>query len=294
MTTRGPVPDFEGLRVLALESRRSVEIASVIATYGGTPIVAPALREVPLESNAEALAFAAALLRGDVDIVIFLTGVGTRALVSIAETVCSREDFVSALQRTRVVARGPKPLAVLRQMQVPVWIAVPEPNTWREVLAAMDARAVEQPLRGARIAVQEYGVSSVELLDGLGARGADVSRVPVYRWALPEDVGPLRNAVTALAAGHVDAVVFTTGVQLVHLWQVVQEMQVEAQVRRELARAVVASIGPSTTGELRRHGIAVDLEASHPKFGFLIRELAAQSRSRLDAKAQAPSSAGDA
>jgi uroporphyrinogen-III synthase len=179
-------------------------------------------------------------------------------------------------------------------MQVPVWIAVPEPNTWREVLAAMDAHAGERPLRGARIAVQEYGVSSPELLQGLEARGADVIRVPVYRWALPEDTGPLRNAVAALAAEHVDAVMFTTGVQLVHLWQMVQEMQLEPQVRRGLARAVVGSIGPSTTEELRRHGIAVDLEASHPRFGFLIRELAEQARPRLNAKAQAPPSAGDA
>src|SRR6266568_712839 len=181
MTARDAAPDFDGLRVLALESRRALEVASVISTYGGTPIVAPALREVPLESNAEALAFAAALLRGELDIVIFLTGVGTRALVSAVEQVCSREDFVSALARTSVVARGPKPLAVLREMQVPVWIAVPEPNTWREVLGAMDARAGERPLRGARVAVQEYGVSSVELLEGLEARGAEVSRVPVYR-----------------------------------------------------------------------------------------------------------------
>jgi uroporphyrinogen-III synthase len=72
----------------------------------------------------------------------------------------------------------------------------------------------------------------------------------------------------------------------VHLWQVVQDMQVEAQVRRGLARAVVASIGPSTSEELRRHGLAVDLEASHPKFGLLIRELAERSRSLLGAKAE--------
>jgi uroporphyrinogen-III synthase len=115
----------------------------------------------------------------------------------------------------------------------------------------------------------------------------------VYQWALPEDIGPLRNAVNALAAEQVDAVMLTTGVQLVHLWQIVQEMQVEAQVRRGLARAVIGSIGPSTTEELRRYGIAVDVEASHPKFGFLIRELAQQSRSRLDAKARPAPSAGD-
>jgi uroporphyrinogen-III synthase len=158
------------------------------------------------------------------------------------------------------------------------------------VLAAIDARASERPLSGARIAVQEYGVSNVALLDGLVDRGARISRVPVYRWALPEDIAPLKNAVAAIAAGQVDAVMFTTGVQVVHLWQIVQELQVEPQVRRGLARAVVASIGPSTSEELRRHGVAVDLEASHPKFGMLVRELAERSRSLLAAKAHEPSS----
>ncbi|MEP7309007.1 MAG: uroporphyrinogen-III synthase [Acidobacteriota bacterium] len=286
MTTKDASPDFHGLRVLALESRRATEVASLIATYGGAPVVAPALREVPLESNTEALAFAAALLRDELDIVIFLTGVGTRVLVSAIEHACTRDQFVTALARTKVVARGPKPLAVLRELHVPVWIAVPEPNTWREVLAAMDARAAEQSLAGARIAVQEYGVSNAELLDGLAARGARVSRVPVYRWALPDDITPLKNAVAAIAAGDVDAVMFTTGVQVVHLWQVVRDLKVEPEVRRGLARAVVASIGPTTSEELRRHGLSVDLEASHPKFGLLIRELAERSESLLRTKAQ--------
>jgi len=289
MSTRG-TPDFRGLCVLALESRRATEVAALISTYGGKPLVAPALREVPLESNTAALEFAAALLRGDVEVVILLTGVGTRALVGAVERKYSRDDFLKALGRTRVVARGPKPLAVLREMRVPVWITVPEPNTWRELLAAIDARADEQTLRGARVAVQEYGMPPVELLDGLAERGARVSRVPVYRWALPEDVGPLKEAVAAIAAGSVDVVIFTTGVQVVHLWQIVDAMQLETQVRRGLSRAVIASIGPSTTEELRRHSLTVDLEASHPKFGFLIRELAEQSRALLDAKkAQGPS-----
>ena len=213
---------------------------------------------------------------------------GTRVLVSAIEHACPREQFVGALARTRIVARGPKPLAVLRELQVPIWIAVPEPNTWREVLAALDAHAGELPLSGVRIAVQEYGVSSVELLAGLADRGARVSRVPVYRWALPEDIAPLKNAVAAIVAGEVDAVMFTTGIQVVHLWQVIRELQVEPQVRRGLARAVVASIGPTTSEELRRHGLAVDLEASHPKFGLLIRELAEQARSLLRAKAHEP------
>jgi uroporphyrinogen-III synthase len=284
MSAGGGAPSFHGLRVLSLESRRATEMASLISTYGGQPLVAPALREVPLESNIEALDFADALMRGDLDVVILLTGVGTRALVAVVEPRYARDVFASALARTKVVVRGPKPLAAVRELQVPVWVTVPEPNTWRELLAAMDAKSDERPLRGARVAVQEYGVSNTELLDALKERGATVTRVPVYRWALPEDLEPLKNAVRVIARGEVDVVMFTTGVQVVHLWQIVGEMQIEADVRRELMRTMLASIGPSTSEELRRHGLAADLEPSHPKIGFLVREAAEQSAAVLQAK----------
>ena len=172
---------FDGLRVLSLESRRAREIAVLISNFGGVPIVAPALREVPLESNTEALAFATALLRGDFDAVVFLTGVGMRALMTAIAPVCSREQFAAALREVKVIARGPKPLAVLRELATPVWLAAPEPNTWRELLAAIDARAGDWSLRGARVAVQEYGVSNDDLIDGLRTRGARVTSVPVYQ-----------------------------------------------------------------------------------------------------------------
>jgi uroporphyrinogen-III synthase len=223
-------------------------------------------------------------MRGELDVVIFLTGVGTRALVNAIEPRYSRDAFAAALARTKVVARGPKPLAALRELKVPVWIAVPEPNTWHELVTAIDARSGERPLGGARVAVQEYGVSNTELLDALRERGAGITRVPVYRWALPEDVEPLKSAVSAIARGEVDVVVFTTSVQVVHLWQIVREMHLEAEVKRGLARMAIASIGPSTSEELRRHGLAPDVEPSHPKIGFLVRELAEQSAAVLRSK----------
>jgi uroporphyrinogen-III synthase len=284
MVTGSEAPSFHGLRVLALESRRATELATLIRTYGGQPLVAPALREVPLESNTEALGFADALMRGELEVVIFLTGVGTRALVNVIEPAYSRDAFAAALAGTRIVARGPKPLAVLRELKVPIWIAVPEPNTWQELVTAIDARAEERPLRGARVAVQEYGVSNTRLLDALRDRGAEVTRVPVYRWALPEDLEPLKNAVTAIATDGVDVVVFTTSVQVVHLWQIVREMDLEAEVRRGLARMAIGSIGPSTSEELGRHGLAADIEPSHPRIGFLVRELAERSAAVLRSK----------
>jgi uroporphyrinogen-III synthase len=284
VTTAQALPNFNGLRVLSFESRRATEVASLVARYGGCPIVAPALQEVALESNTAALEFADRLLRGGFEVTVFLTGVGTRELLRAAETVHPREALVRALSGTRVVARGPKPLAVLRELGVQVWAIAPEPNTWRELLSALDQKSGEQPLQGARIAVQEYGVVNEELIDGLEQRGAIVTRVAVYRWALPDDVGPLQAAIAAAVRGDVDIVVFTTGVQLVHVWQVAREMGVDEQLRRELGRALVVSIGPTTSEEIRRHGLRVDFEATHPKFGSLIRELADGAAGLLRAK----------
>ena len=276
-------PDFQGLSVLVLESRRRNEMAALVSNYGGRPVAAPALREVPLESNPEALAFADALRRDEFDIVILLTGVGTRALLEVVQTAYPRDEFVAALARTKVVPRGPKPLAVLRELQVTPWITVPEPNTWRELLEAIDTGAgavvaggleASGSLHGKRVAVQEYGKSNDDLLRALEARGAEVTRVPVYRWALPEDTEPLRSAVAGIVRGELDIVIFTTSVQIVHLMQVAESMRQADAVRDGLQRMVVASIGPTSTEELRNNGIAVDLEASHPKMGFLVREAA--------------------
>src|SRR5882762_4338094 len=156
---------FAGLRVLALESRRATELAKLISTYGGEPIVAPAMREVPLESNREALSFAAGLLGGKFDMVIFLTGVGARAILRVVETAYKRDEYIASLERVKVVARGPKPVAALREIGITPAITAPEPNTWHELLRALDDASKgseELRLEGARVAVQEYGVSNPE------------------------------------------------------------------------------------------------------------------------------------
>jgi uroporphyrinogen-III synthase len=275
-------PSFGGRRVLAFESRRAKEIETLIATFDGRPIVAPAMREVPNDSDVAALDLAHALAGGRFDAVIFLTGVGVRSLVAAVDRAGLRESFLRALSRTHVVTRGPKPVAVLRELQVPVWVNAPEPNTWRELIAALDAKAREAswPISGKRIAVQEYGVSNVELLDALRARGADVTAVQAYQWAMPEDVQPLRDAADAVARGDVDVVIVTSGVQFVHFWRVVEEMGLETRVREGLGHAIIASIGPSASAELRRHHVEPAFEPSHPKMGLLVREAAEQVSSR--------------
>ena len=142
---------FDGLRVLALESRRAAEIETLIRLQGGVPLLAPSMREVPLAQNAAALQFAEDLFQGKFDMLILLTGVGTRLLNQVIETRWAAGTFAKALRGITIVARGPKPMAVMREWGVPVAVAVPEPNTWREILAATEGRAER------RVAVQEYG-----------------------------------------------------------------------------------------------------------------------------------------
>jgi uroporphyrinogen-III synthase len=269
---------FAGMKVLSLESRRSVEMAELIRKQGGEPVLAPSMREAPLEQNEEAFRFAERLFAGEFDMMILLTGVGTRLLNQALATRYAPDRFTEALRRITVVARGPKPAAVLRELHVPVTIAVPEPNTWRELLAAIDGR----PER--RIAVQEYGRSNTLLLDALRQRGATVASVRVYQWDLPEDVAPLRSAARRLAAGELQGALFTTSIQIDHLLRIAAEAGIEDGVRAAFGKMVVASIGPTTSEALEEAGVHPDLEPSHPKMGFLVQETAQRAEEILRAK----------
>ena len=274
---------FDGLRVLSLESRRAVEVAKLIRTYGGEPFVVPSMREVPLESNRQALAFADDLLAKKVDLVLFLTGVGVRALLDIVQTKHDREEFLSALRAVKIVARGPKPVAALRDLRVPVVATAAEPSTWREMMATLNAEFGDS-LQTMRVAVQEYGASNPELLAELSERCAEVTKVPVYQWALPEDLRPLREAVHSVANGSVDVVLFMTAVQVIHLFQVAEEMGLRDELSGGLRSRVVVSIGPTTSEELAHYGITPDFEPSRPKMGFIVNEAAQYAGKILEQK----------
>jgi uroporphyrinogen-III synthase len=262
---------FSGMRVLALETRRGPEMAELIRKHGGDPFIAPSMREAPLEANDEAFAAAERLFRGEFDMFIFLTGVGTRALHKLLATRYPENLFPETLRRMTIVARGPKPVAALRELEVPVHIRAPEPNTWREVVEAV------KPRIGRRIIVQEYGRPNPELVAALRGLGAEVTTIRIYQWALPEDLDPLRAAAHQLAEGRFQAVLFTTPFQLVHLIRIAEQEHLAEEVTASLRRIFVGSIGPSTTEMLASYEITADMEPSHPKMGLLVSEAASQA-----------------
>src|SRR5260370_20929006 len=181
--------DFSGLRVLSLESRRAGLMEQLIRRQGGDPFVAPSAKEIPFEQHDEAYHWAERLFAGDFDMVVLMTGVGLAYLRDILAGRFSQEVFAEALRRITIVSRGPKPVAVLHEMGVTSKIMVPEPNTWKEIVPVIAAR----PER--RITIQEYGRENPEFVAALEELGAPVSSIAIYRWTLPDDVGPLREAV---------------------------------------------------------------------------------------------------
>lgn len=272
---------LSGLTVAAFESRMAIEITRLIERYDGRPLVAPVLREIPLEGNPAVHEFGVRLMADRVDLLILLTGIGTTMLVDLLKIRYPLPAIVAALKDTTIIARGPKPVAALKSLGLQATLIVPEPNTWADLISVLDEH---RSVKGLRVSVQEYGVSNPYLLQALEQRGAEVFAVPIYKWALPDDLGPIRHALDEIIAGHVNVILITNAAQVDHVMQVLEQDGKAHLFREALRRMVVASIGPTAGERLHHHGWPVDFEPSHPKMGILVKEVSEQASSILSRK----------
>ncbi|SRR5579871_5399983 len=277
---------FEGLAVAAFESRMAKEMEDLITRHGGHPHVAPSMREIPLTENKPAFQFFDHLQQGEVDVIVFMTGVGTKILFDALETHIAPSRIQKAFKHAVLVPRGPKAVKALSDRKLRPSIAVAEPNTWKEILEALDR---EHPIKGLTVAVQEYGISNEEFINGLKSRGAKaVYSVPVYKWALPEDARPLVHLVETIAGGEVSVALFTSATQVQNVFQVAKGIGLEDRLKEAFSRMVVASVGSVCTEALKEHGVAVDLEPEHPKMGFLVKETSEKGPELLKKKTVQP------
>lgn len=256
-------------RMCSLESRRASEMAMLISKFGGAPVSAPSMKEVPLDENQPAIEAITQLVQGNVDALVLMTGVGTNAMLEIAESANVKESLLKRMAEIPLLIRGPKPAAVLKKLQLQWTVKAPEPNTWQDLLNAIDASDVT--IDGTTIAVQEYGIPNPEFYAGLEARGATVMPMPVYRWALPDDLAPLQDAIGKIIAGEVEAVLFTSAQQARHLLMIADQMAVKPDLLNALHNTLVSSIGPTCTETLQAEGLPIHFEANPPKMGPLVR-----------------------
>jgi uroporphyrinogen-III synthase len=258
--------------IAILEARTGAHLAELIARSGAVPLLAPALEEVPDVDPAAVASLLEDWRTRPFRMMIFQTGVGTRALFQVTDALGSTPRLLELLADAAVVVRGPKPLGELNARGVRIDIRAASPFTSETVLAAIAGI----PIAGARVVVQRYGEANRKLCAALMARGASIEEIATYRWALPGDLRPLEKLVDALAQRTVDAVVFTSAVQVKHLFAVAERMGCAALLPGLLGGGViVASIGPVCSRALEERGVAPSFEADPPKLGPLVAGLRA-------------------
>jgi uroporphyrinogen-III synthase len=257
---------MKGKVVAILETRTGAHLGELIARRGGIPLLAPALAEVPEVDPQRVLSLLDGWRTTPYVVVIFQTGVGTRALFQATDALGRTEELLKSLAQSGVVVRGPKPTAELNARQVRIDVRAASPFTTENVLQAIAGVALDR----APVLVQRYGATNPELRAALEARGAVVSEIATYRWSLPADTQPLKALLLSLAAARVDAVVFTSAVQIHNLYTVAAAEGCAESLAGLLNGVLVASIGPVCSRALRSYGINPSFEASPPKLGPLV------------------------
>jgi uroporphyrinogen-III synthase len=255
--------------VAILESRLGRQLADLVAKHGGRPLLAPALAEVPDVDTATIARLVGGLESHPPKAAIFQTGIGTHALFAATDSLGITPKVLELLASCVVVARGPKPTAALRSREVRIDRSAKEPYTTVEVLESLE----DLSFREECVVVQRYGETNVELEKALRARGAEVVEIPTYRWALPENTGPLVGLIEALERSEVDATVFTSASQAHNLFALARKLGRNGPLAANLSRTLVASIGPVCSAALREHGVRIALEAKPPKLGPLVAAL---------------------
>jgi uroporphyrinogen-III synthase len=256
-----------GKRIAILEARMSGELANLIQRHGGEVIQAPALKEASIEASTEVSELIERLQTGAIKHIVLQTGVGVSGLLNEAEKLNRKDELIALLQASTVIARGPKPLAVLSRNGIKPQVITNEPHTTADIIAACDALDLQQK----QVAVVHYGERNAQLAEALQIQGATLFEMCLYEWQLPDNVAPLQSLITATINGELDVVTFTSQIQARHLFQVAEASGQAEELRQALqTKTIVASVGPTCSEALRSFGIAPQIEPEHPKMGFLV------------------------
>lgn len=270
---------LSGLRVLSLESRRAAEIEVLIRKQEGEPFVAPSVQERALEDHSGAFRLLEDLENGKFEMLVLMTGVGLSFWLDVIKSRYSIERADNALRKVKLLARGPKPSAVLRSLGISPDITIPEPNTWREIVAAMRNRPEK------KLAVQEYGRPNPDFVKTLRESGIHAETFAFYRWELPDDTNSLREAAHRLAERSFDVALFTSSVQLDHLLAMAKELTCDDKVLSALREhTAIASIGPIMNAALEEHGLNADIVPQSPKMGALVKAASDEAVAVIRAK----------
>jgi uroporphyrinogen-III synthase len=246
---------LHGLTFLVPESRELDLFAGMLEEEGADAIRCPLVAILDVEDAAPVEAWLKRLVAGEFDDLVLFTGEGLRRLLAHAERLGHREKAIAALSRLRTIVRGPKPVRVLREIGLNPGVSAATPTSQGVIqkLSALD-------LKGRTVGVQLYPGESGELADFLTAAGAEVAAVTPYRYASQIESDAVESAIRKMAAGEIDVVAFTSSPQVQRLIEVARARGIEDELRRGLARACIAAVGPVVAASIEALGATVSVQ----------------------------------
>lgn len=273
--------DFNQLKVVSFESRMALPSVKMIEKLGGIAISAPTLKEVPLEKVDHIFDIYEKIKNGKIDYLVFFTGVATRGFLKVLTQKFDKQEVINTLnQNTKIVIRGPKPEAVCKMNQINIDFIAEAPNTWREIIDCLNSEDLNQK----QIAILEYGISNQDFINSLENLGSTIIKVPIYKWALPDDLEPLKKAILQIINHDIDLALFTSASQVDHLIQVARDIGKELELRKGFYQTAIFSIGPVASEKLRYHQLFADYEVEDHKLEVLINDMATYGQKILTEK----------
>jgi len=285
----GGVPmGLEGRTVAITGSRRAMELAHLVATFGGVPYVAPTVGiDVQEDVDLQVDGLVRRILGGACEYAVFMTGPGVYLLMAKAEKLGVQREVVERLNRLAVVARSHKPQKVLEQNGVRVSL-VPSDNTAEGIAAEM----VKLDLQGKRVAILWHGAPAVILRQELERRGAEVFEAQAYHYSpaleksgaevlvalgfqsVPPEHQKVLQLIRDVLRGAVHVMTFTSPPSARNLFRMAEEHGMQEDFCRQLnSNVLVVAVGPPTRRTIEEHGVSVDVMPEIYKLGPMVRAI---------------------
>ena len=267
--------NLKGKRIAVPEMRELEIFSSLLERRGAEVLRCPLVKIYDTPHSAAVLAFAVKVAEGGFDDFVLITGEGLTRILSCINKYepALQERFVAGLANLRTISRGPKPARVLRSLGMRPNVEAKAPTT-AGVIEAM--KPLE--LKGRRVALQLYGNDPNMMLQTfLRERGAELTTVAPYVYGNAADAATVTALLERMAAGEVDAIAFTSKLQIERL---VSE-QPAPLVKRALSRTLIAAVGPVVAESIRAHGFEV---ASSPEQSWFMKPLVVALSEALNTK----------
>jgi|SRR5579863_6515484 len=265
MAAADPIGPLAGRRIAILEHRELDRLGGMLEAQGATTLRCPLVAVADAPDPAPVLAWLERFVEAPPEDLVLMTGEGLRRLCGVADRAGLASAFRGALGQVRTITRGPKPARALREIGLTPGLRAERPTS-EGVIAAL----AQSALRGRRVAVQLYPDAPSILIDFLGNAGALPDPVWPYVYLPAVGGGEIQGLIAEIAAGRVDAVAFTSAVQITQLLALARGGRAESRLREALGRTRIAAVGPVVAAELERLGLSV---AIMPREAFFMKPL---------------------